>query len=105
VDAQEYPGRHFQLMAQLTADLATISVQVLAHGYDFNAFGSWWTTVRRGGDLFCVVFDGKERAVRLERSVTSGRAGGWEELCSWPTGDEDAAHMFPEVVARLRADA
>src|SRR2546428_13987418 len=98
MEEQEYPLQHFQLMAKLAGDLVTIPAQILAHEYNYNAFGSWWTTVLRRGIVFRVVFDGKERELRLERAARSGPADTWEDLCSWPASDGDGAHLLPEVV-------
>lgn len=79
--------QHFQLMAKLASNLATVPAQILEHGYDYKAFGSWWTTVQRSGNVFRIVFDGKERALRLECATLSGRTDSWEVVCSWPAGD------------------
>jgi hypothetical protein len=82
MEAQEYPLQHFQLMAKLAGDLITIPAQILAHEYRYNAFGSWWTTVQRRGIVFRIIFDGKERELRLERATKSGQADSWKDLCS-----------------------
>jgi hypothetical protein len=103
MEAREDSRRHFQLMAKRAGDLATIPARILAHEYRHDAFGSWWTTVRRRGDVFRIVFDGKERELRLERATESGQAESWEDLCSWSAGDRDGAHLLSEVVSRLRA--
>jgi hypothetical protein len=103
MEAREDSRRHFQLMAKLAGDLGTIPARILAHEYRHDAFGSWWTTVRRRGDIFRIVFDGKERELRLERATESGQAESWEDLGSWSAGGRDSAHLLSEVVSRLRA--
>ena len=103
MESQEYPLQHFQLMAKLAGDLVAMRAQILEHGYHCNAFGSWWTTLQRRGIVFRIVFDGKERELRLERATRSDKAESWEELDSWSASDPDGAGAFPEVVARLRA--
>jgi hypothetical protein len=102
MEEPEYPLRHFQLMVQLAGDLRSLPAQILEHGYRYDAFGSWWTTLRRHGTAFRIVFDGKERQLRLERASSTAEADTWEELSSWRTNDPDAAHSLPDVVARLR---
>jgi hypothetical protein len=102
MEAQEDSRRHFQLMAKLAGDLGTIAARILAHEYRHDAFGSWWMTVQRRGDIFRIVFDGKERELRLERATESGQAESWEDLGSWSAGDRDSEHLLPEVVSRLR---
>ena len=95
--------RHFQAMAKLAADLRTVPAQILEHAYNYGAFGSWWTTVQRKGFTFRIVFDGKERQLRLESTGTATGAGSWEALASWPMGDDDGVTAIRQAVDRLRA--
>jgi hypothetical protein len=58
-----------------------------------DAFGSWCTILRRRGLRFRIVFDGRERQMRLERE-TAAKTDQWAELYSLPTTDD--------ILARLR---
>lgn len=90
-------------MARLAGDLQTLPAQILAHAYNYSTFGSWWTTLQRKGIAFRIVFDGKERQLRLEREGTATGTGHWEALDSWPADDDAGAQAIRDVVARLRA--
>jgi hypothetical protein len=103
MDPQEYPVRHFESMAELAAELRTVPAQVLEHAYHYSAFGSWWTTLRRTGIAFRIVFDGKEGQLRLEQAGRVTEAESWEALHTWQADDGESAHVLREVVARLRA--
>ena len=102
MNPQDYPVQHFETMAELARELRTLPAQVLEHAYHCSAFGSWWTTLRRKGIAFRIVFDGKERQVRLEQAGTGTEAESWEALHSWPA-DGEGANAIREVVARLKA--
>ena len=52
---------------------------------------------------FRIVFDGKERQVRLERAGLATEAESWETLHTWPVDDGERVQAIREVVARLRA--
>ena len=103
MESQEYPLQHFQAMAEFAGDLRRLSAQILEHGYNYSAFGSWWTTLQRQGVAFRIVFDGKEQQLRLERAGTTTGAQAWEALNSWAAADDQRAHALREVVARLRS--
>lgn len=55
------------------------------------------------GFTFRIVFDGKERQLRLESTGTATGAGSWEALASWPMGDDDGVTAIRQAVDRLRA--
>jgi hypothetical protein len=88
-------------MARLAAELRMLPAQVLEHAYHYSAFGSWSTTLRRKGIAFRIVFDGKERQLRLEQADTATES--WEACHTWSADDGEGAHAIQEVVARLRA--
>lgn len=102
MEAQDYPVEHFRLMARLAEDLRALPAQIVEHAYHHDALGSWFTTVRRHGRIFRIVFDGKEGQVRLERETAAAKSEQWEELCSFPATDQGGAQVLPDIVARLR---
>ncbi len=53
-------------MARAAAVLKPLSAQVLEHSYQYEVFGSWYTTIRCRGRVFRVVFDGREQAYFME---------------------------------------
>jgi hypothetical protein len=101
-EARDHPVEHFRLMVGLAKELQTLPAQIVKHAYHHDAFGSWCTTVRRRGLLFRIVFDGKERRVRLDRE-TAPKTDQWAELCSLPTTDQAGTQAIPDILARLRA--
>jgi hypothetical protein len=103
MEAQDHAVRHFQLMVELADDLRTLPAQILDHRYEYSAFGSWWTTLRRHGTTFRIIFDGKEQQLRLDRATASGNADDWEEIFSCSTSDHDGGRSVLEVVTRLKA--
>jgi hypothetical protein len=102
MEGQESPLRHFQLMVQVADHLRALPAQILEHHYQYDAFGSWWTTLKRRGQLFRVVFDGKERELRLERA-TGGRRTEWRPVFSRLAGDTDAGQALRDIINELRA--
>src|SRR5215467_2740325 len=86
MEPQEYAVRHFEAMAEVAADLRTLPSQILKHAYNYSAFGSWWTTLRRKGMTFRIVFDGKEQQLRREQASQATDGDSWEALDAWRTG-------------------
>ncbi|HKB16493.1 MAG TPA: hypothetical protein VKF62_10520 [Planctomycetota bacterium] len=102
MEDKDYPVEHFRRMVRLAEDLRTVPAQIMEHAYHHEAFGSWVTTVGRRGRLFRIVFDGKEREVRLERATTTGDTRRWGEVgSSAATGPSDA-QAIAEMVDRLK---
>ncbi len=103
MDAQKYPVRHFESMAELAEELRQLPAQVLGHAYHYSVFGSWWTTLRRKGIIFRIVFDGKEQHMRLEQAGTGSETESWVALQIWPADVSGSAQAIREVLAHLRA--
>lgn len=99
--AQEHPVEHFRLTVRLAEDLRALPAQIVKHAHEYDAFGSWGTTVRRRGQVFRIAFDGKERRASLEREPAAPN-GPWTELSSLPTTDQGPAPVLPDIAARPR---
>ena len=76
---QEYPVRHFELMARLAGRLSAVPAQVLDHSYSYESFGSWWAILLVKGTPFRIVFDGREGDVVVERSGIRKAPYAWSE--------------------------
>src|SRR5262245_29740614 len=96
------PVEHFRRMVGLAEDLRTLPAQVLEHSYHHEAFGSWELTVRRRGQTFRIVFDGKEREVRLERATTTGNTRRWGGVGASSSAGASGAQDIAEMGARLK---
>src|SRR3954465_8458763 len=49
--------------------LKSIPAIILKADYDYESFGSWWFTFRRSGYTFRFTFDGRDKYLKLERTV------------------------------------
>jgi hypothetical protein len=85
---QDYPTEHFKAMAELATALKDLPAQIREHQYSYEAFGSWWVTMRHQGTGYRLVFDGRNRRLALESS-SSGDAQPWDKTmweCSLSAG-------------------
>jgi hypothetical protein len=60
---------HFMFMASFIDSVTTADVELLDHHYHHAAFGSWLISVRRHRIDFRIVFDGKDSAYQLDRTL------------------------------------
>jgi hypothetical protein len=106
MEEQDFPIGHFESMARLATNLKAVPVQVLEHGYHYEAFGSWSLVVRCKGTPLRVVFDGREAEYRIERSTSRKNPYRWEQPvwrhASGSDSDGDRANLLTAIV-RLSA--
>ena len=62
----EFQQVFFEMMATLTTKLSTIPVEIIEQSYNDQAFGSWWFIYKKGGSKYRIVFDGRDRILRIE---------------------------------------
>jgi hypothetical protein len=60
---------HFKFMADFIASIVATDIELLDHQYHHAAFGSWCITVRRHRLDFRILFDGKDSAYQLDRTL------------------------------------
>lgn len=77
MESQGYPVEHFKQMTELATALKDLPGQVLEHQYSYEAFGSWWTTVRHQGVSYRIVLDGRDGRASIEYS-SAGAVGPWD---------------------------
>lgn len=82
MEPQDYPIAHFAAMTAIAKALKPLPAQILAHGYDYSSFGSWWLVIHSRGIRFRVVFDGREQMLRIERSASRNEPFSWDTVVS-----------------------
>ena len=103
MDAQEYPLQHFQQMMELAAGLKSLPAQVLDHSYSYEAFGSWWLTLRLKGVVFRIARDGREEELVLQKSKTRKPPYDWEVPISRQQIATGHTIALRDVIDALRA--
>jgi hypothetical protein len=78
MDARDYPIWNLVQVKELAIALKEISTQILHYEYLHESFGSWFLTVRREGQVYRVVFDGKDGVYSLELSGNKRSPYQWE---------------------------
>ncbi|MCX7554408.1 hypothetical protein OS175_10990 [Marinicella sp. S1101] len=77
MNEHQYSIKHFNLMVELASKMASIPALILEHSYTYEAFGSWWLTLKRSGKTFRLVFDGRDNRLSIEESAIN-----WQEKAS-----------------------
>jgi hypothetical protein len=75
--AGDYQIRHLQNLIRLVGMLRSLPARLEDHEYSYTSFGSWWANVRFRGILFRIVFDGRDRELVIERSITDRQPYAW----------------------------
>src|SRR5262245_45924260 len=101
MDPQDYPIRHFQEMERLGTVLKSLPAQVLNHDYCYESFGSWSMTIRYKGCHLRLIFDGKEREYRLEKSATRKPPYSWSSV--WNRADLSQNAAASAIIEAIRA--
>jgi len=78
MDARDYPIWNLAQLKELAIALKETSTQVLHYEYLHESFGSWFLTVRREGQVYRVLFDGKEGVYAIEHSSNKHSPYQWE---------------------------
>lgn len=99
MDGIDYPIEHFSLMAELGSNLKAVSAQILSHEYAYQSFGSWWITLKHKGDLYRLLFDGRDSTYSLEQATETAKPYQWREALWQSSG---TIHEIP-VAAILAA--
>ena len=79
MDGPDYPIEHFSLMRDLAVELKSVDAQVLRHAYSYEGFGSWWMTIEHEGEVFRLVFDGRDDLYSIEQATTRKEPYQWRE--------------------------
>jgi hypothetical protein len=83
-------GRHLAEQADLAGALTAVPAEIVEHHYSETDFGSWWTLIRCRGQRFRLVFDGRDRAYRLEHDSNSEFGTTWNALWEQVNASEHA---------------
>jgi hypothetical protein len=97
----DYPFKHFEMMHELAGRLRDTSVQLLAHSYHYETFGSWWFTFMRHGERYRVVFDGKDFVLRFEQNVGLGFKADWPVISEDPISDKTSTEIINAVLSLI----
>jgi len=78
MDARDYPIWNLAQLKELAIALKETSTQVLHYEYLHESFGSWFLTVRREGQVYRVLFDGRDGVYAIELSSNKRSPYQWE---------------------------
>jgi|SRR5688572_4880087 len=92
MEALDYPIEHFSLMRDFAGNLKAISAQILHHEYSYQSFGSWWMTLKHKGEVFRLVFDGRDYTYSIEQAVDRAEPYRWQDPL-WQT--QGSIHELP----------
>jgi len=99
---QDYPIHHFELMRELAVSLKSLPVQILSHEYSYESFGSWWFEYMFKGNRFRVVFDGKDRNLRLETNLGDRMMPKWDKISTKDITENSIKEVIDEVLSILK---
>jgi len=104
--SQDYPARHLEQMARLSALLGSLPAQVLEHSYSYESFGSWTIVLPHKGVRKRIVFDGRDSRYRIQQSSARKPPDEWgetiwERACD-PGGDIPLSEIV-EAITKPRA--
>jgi len=104
MDLQDHPIRHLEQTIKLVTALKFVPAQMLDHQDSYESFGSWTMTLRASGNVFRVVWDGKERLLlTLQRSRSRKQPYDWQQPV-WERSGVDGNGIVPmELVEAVRA--
>ena len=100
MDAKDYPIRAFAQVKELAIALKEISTQVLQYEYSHESFGSWFLTVRREGQVYRVLYDGRDGVFSIELSGTRRSPYLWERTI-WQHRAQSEELPIQEILMEL----
>ena len=65
----EFQLNYYQLMAKIVSNLSSLQAILQEQTYNHEAFGSWWFMFTKQGQKYRVVFDGRDRFLRIEEPL------------------------------------
>ncbi len=67
-EPQDYPIAHFEGMSRLARAMKALPAQILEHQYHYEAFGSWFLTLRHHGRVSQLACNGRDGLISIRRS-------------------------------------
>jgi hypothetical protein len=86
-------------MIDLSDTLTKFPAQILQHIYDYEAFGSWWLTIKYKGKRYRILFNGKEGRLVIELAEVDE----WKEIASQKSRQytvDEITLLFREAIER-----
>ena len=77
---QDPAVEHFKMACTIAENLHAMEIQLLRHEYYYESFGSWLIEYLRAGERFRIVFDGKDREIRLDANLGDWMKANWKEI-------------------------
>jgi hypothetical protein len=102
MDARDLPIWNLAQIRELAIALKEISTQVLHYEYLHESFGSWFLTVRREGQVYRVLFDGKDGVYAIELSSNKRSPYQWERTV-WQNRDRSEEIPIQAILTALIA--
>jgi hypothetical protein len=96
------PSDHFQLVARISAHLATLHGEVDEAHYHHHAFGSWWLSFRSKGQVLRLVYDGRDSLLSLER-LSNAEPQPWQDAATRRAPDESLESAALDLLGLVTA--